>query len=79
MPQEGSLKVSASCIHYNIAVPSTGRLFISTKGKFPVAEEMFSSYLNERWQFGYVVSCEMCQCKVLGIMKGKPRLVAEIF
>jgi hypothetical protein len=33
--------------------------------KFPAVEEKLSSYLNEKRQFGYEVSYEMCQLKAI--------------
>jgi hypothetical protein len=41
----------------------TGGLFMS-KSRISRLEETLSSYLNDRWQFGCMVSGEMCQLKV---------------
>lgn len=48
---------------YKIAV--TGE-FLVCKSK--VVQDMFSSYLNERW-LRYVVSCEMCQLKAIELKR----------
>jgi hypothetical protein len=50
-------------------VAATGGFVWGQKEKFPEVEQKLSSHINERWQFHYVVSSEMCKLQTLEIMK----------
>jgi hypothetical protein len=47
----------------------TRRAFHGQKARYPKMEENFLEYMSEKQQFGYEVSTEMCQLKVLALAK----------